>query len=79
MLCWHGSPAIPSSFILPDNAYYNSPFAHPSIPPLLWYNPPMHPSLRNAVTQLADRHPTLDLVYLFGSRAGNSFGVTSGR
>ncbi len=38
----------------------------------------MHSSLRGAATQLADRHPTIDLVYLFGSRARGDSGGNVG-
>ncbi len=38
----------------------------------------MHPPILDAATQLADRHPTLDLVYLFGSRARDDFGGNVG-
>ena len=37
----------------------------------------MHPPLHDAATQLADRHPTIDLVYLFGSRVDGNIGPMS--
>ncbi len=36
--------------------------------------PPVHPPLRDAAIQLAARHSTIDLVYLFGSRARGDSG-----
>ncbi len=38
----------------------------------------MHQPILDAVTQLAVRHPTIDLVYLFGSQVEGGFGGNVG-
>ncbi len=37
----------------------------------------MHPHIHDAATQLADRHPTVDFVYRFGSRVDGNVGPMS--